>query len=90
MHWTFSPDSGVLFDGDWSNTWAEARRRISETGERCALWAVADYFMEQGYALETASGGLVRLLWGERKSEICCLDTEDFRHPGWDIKVKIQ
>ena len=90
----FDPDSGILFDEDWSDTWGEARRkrlrRIGKAGERCAFRAVVDYFIRLGFTLETEDGGLARLSLGECKDEIRRPDTEEFRQPGWDIEVKIQ
>ena len=89
----FDPDSGILFDEDWSDTWGEARqerlRRIGEAGERCAFRAIVDYFIRLGFALETEDGGLVRLSLGERKAEVRRPDTEEFHQPGWNIEVKI-
>lgn len=90
----FDPDSGLLFDEDWSETRGEARRerlrRIGEAGERCAFRAVTDHFLGLGYVLEVEDGGLACLSLGEHKVEIRRPDTEDFHQPGWDIEVKVQ
>lgn len=90
----FDPESGLFFGEDWGDTRGEARRerlrRIGEAGERCAFQAVADYFTNQGFAMEAEDGGLARFSSGETKVTIHRADTEEFHQPGWDIEVTLR
>lgn len=90
----FDPESGLFFGEDWSGMGDEERQerlwRIGEAGERCAFRAAADYFTEQGFAMESEDAGSVRLSRGETKVTVFHPDTEDFHQAGWDIEITIQ